>query len=407
MGEFRKRIGILTFHNSINNGAVMQAYSLSKKIQQEHPDATVEIIDYNMPKVEEAYRYTFWKSIHSGSFLVSAKRFVRYFMDLSYNKKMNYRAKVFAGCRHQLPLSSFSLSSDDTKELFSYINDNYDVLIVGSDAVWNHILRGFPNAYFPDTTVFVNKMSYAASCYGMEFMSVSQQYREQIGAILEDFSFLGVRDSATEDFVRWSGCNKQPVHVCDPTCFLDVNDLPVNAAELENKLQKKGFDFKRPTIGVMGNSKMLKMIRKLYGNKYQIAALYTPLKGADVNLYDLTPYEWAYVFRYFKLTFTTYFHGTLLSLRNGVPVICISLQTEFQKKHTPKTLDVLTRLGLEDCYFETDYVEQNIDKIKRKADELMASELKTDILNRMDKEAESFGCFNDNLLRILEDKENG
>ena len=62
-----KRIGILTFHKSINNGAVMQAYSLSKKLQTEYPDYTVEIIDYHMPKVVDAYNLTFFKNT---SFLV-------------------------------------------------------------------------------------------------------------------------------------------------------------------------------------------------------------------------------------------------------------------------------------------------------------------------------------------------
>ena len=88
----------------------------------------------------------------------------------------------------------------------------------------------------------------------------------------------------------------------------------------------------------------------------------------------------------------------------GVPVICISLQNEFGKKHTPKTLDVLTRLGYENCYFETDYVNKNIDSIKQKADELLNSDLKKSIQQKMDKEAESFNAFQRALLSIVEDK---
>lgn len=407
MSEKIKKIGILTFHNSINNGAVMQAYSLSKKIQQEIPESKVEIIDYHMPKVNEAYHFSFRKKLATKNPLIFAKRLVKSVLDFGNNKRLNDRTKVFESCRHILPLSAFSLLSDETNELFAYINKEYDVLVVGSDAVWNYLLRGFPNAYFPDTTVTVKKMSYAASCYGMDFLSCSNDVQKQIGDILQDFSFLGVRDTATEDFVKWSGCNKQAVHVCDPTVFLNVDDLPVDVAELERKLKKRGFDFNRPTIGMMGSEKMLKMIRKMYGKSYQIVALYVPVKGADVNLYDLTPYEWAYVFRYFKVTFTTYFHGTLLSLRNGVPVICISLQTEFGKKHTPKTLDVLTRLGYESWYFETDYVNKNLQNIKKKADELLYSDMKEEIYKKMEKEAECFNLFKTGLLTIFGGKENG
>ena len=49
------RIGILTYHRSINCGAVMQCYSLSKKLQQCLPQATVEVVDYHMPLVDEYY----------------------------------------------------------------------------------------------------------------------------------------------------------------------------------------------------------------------------------------------------------------------------------------------------------------------------------------------------------------
>lgn len=407
MNEKIKKIGILTFHNSINNGAVMQAYSLSKKIQQEFPKAKVEIIDYQMPKVKDAYHFSLKKILLTKNPLLFTKRLVKSLTNLGYNRKLNERTKIFENCKYLLPLSSFSLLSNETDELFTYINNEYDVLIVGSDAVWNYLLRGFPNAYFPDTSVNVNKMSYAASCYGMEFLNCSENEKRQIGEILQDFSFLGVRDTATEEFVKWSNCSKLPVHVCDPTVFLDVDDLPINISDLELKLKNRGFDFNRPTIGMMGNEKMFKMIRKMYGKKYQIASLYIPIKGADVNLYDLTPYEWAYVFRYFKITFTTYFHGTLLSLRNGIPVICISLQTEFGKKHTPKTLDVLTRLGFENCYFKTDYVNENINSIKLKSDELLASDLRDEILQKMNIEAKSFNAFRLALLSLLEEKDNG
>lgn len=405
MSQSKKRIGILTFHSSINNGAVMQAYSLSKKIKQENPNYYVEIIDYQMPKVIETYRYTIKKSLKASQPIVFLKRLVKLFLNMGYLKKINVRTKVFENVRHFLPLSSYSLISDTSEELFAHINNTYDAIVVGSDAVWNYTLRGFPNAYFPDTSVITKKLSYAASCYGMDFLNITEENRLKIGEIFNDFSFLGVRDTATEEMVQWSGCEKVPTHVCDPTVFLDVQDLPVDVSLLEEKLRKKGFDFNRPAIGIMGNEKMLKMVRDFFGTNYQLVALYVPLKGADVNLYDLTPYEWAYVFRYFKMTFTTYFHGTLLSLRNGVPVLCIALKTEFAKRHTPKTLDVLTRVGYESWYFETDYVKQNVDAIKKTAEKMLELDLKSEIIMRMDREAQSFSLFQQALSKALEEKD--
>lgn len=394
------KIGILTFHQSVNNGAVMQAYSLSKRLKKEYPDAIVEIIDYRRKSVEKAYSYTFSEYIKADSFVIFAKKMAKLLLDPQMLKRMRNRTKVFNACIDTLPLSKDIIISDDTEELYDYIENNYDILVVGSDAVWNYVTRGFPNAYFASADLKVKKLSYAASCYGMDYLNISDEEKKEVSKVFSAFDFIGVRDEATENFVKWTGCDNEPYHTCDPTTFLDVNDLPVDVSVLEKKLVQRGLDFSKPSIGVMGTDKMLSMIRKLYGDKYQLVSLYNYIKGADVNLYDLEPYEWAYVFRYFKLTFTTFFHGTLLSLRNGVPLICIDLNTEFGKKHTPKTLDVLKRVGFEDWYFSTDYKSKNFDKIKAKADELLAGDYRDTIIAAMNKEAESFEIFNNALKAI-------
>lgn len=391
------RIGILTFHRSVNNGAVMQCFALSKKIKQDFPNDEIEVIDYHMPKVAQGYSATLTQYFKGSSPMLLLKKTYHLLRNPGLLKRTRKRNTVFANAITRLPLSPEKIFDDKDDALVNYINSRYDVLIVGSDAVWNYVTRGFPNAYFPDERIKCHKLSYAASCYGMEFLNCSEENRTNIGRILNGMDFIGVRDTATEDFVKWSRSVKVPNHTCDPTVLLDVNDMPIDTALLNKKLIHKGFDLKKPTIGVMGNEKMLKMIRMFYGNEYQIVALYNYTNGADVQLYDLEPYEWAYVFHYFRLTFTTYFHGTMLSLRNGIPVICIALETEFAKRHTPKALDVLRRLGYDDWYFKTDYVSENIDAIKAKADALFESANSKEILERMDEEAKSYQTFKDAL----------
>jgi len=395
------RIGILTFHQSVNNGAVMQAYSLSRKIKESYPTCDVEIVDYRMKRVQAGYSYTLRSYLGDAPLSKRIRKclyLVRHPLFLRRNQR---RTAVFRDCMSKLPLSPRCIQSDIPDEVFAYVNERYDVLIVGSDAIWNYLSRGYGNAYLPDRSVTCVKMSYAASCYGMDFLKRPEHEREGIRNALDDFAFVGVRDGATEDFVRWSGSGAVPVHTCDPTAFLNVNDLPIDEAALRKKLEKRGFDFTKTTIGMMGTKQMLGMIRRMYGKTYQIVALYEYVAGADVNLYDLEPYEWAYVFRFFKMTFTTYFHGTLLSLRNGTPVICVALNTEFAKVHTPKTLDVLTRIGFSEWYFKTDYQTQNVDLIRQKADEFLTQDYRERILAAMDREAESFEHFNNALKQFI------
>ena len=40
------RIGLLTYHRSVNDGSIMQAWCLYQLLQRELPGARVEIVDY-------------------------------------------------------------------------------------------------------------------------------------------------------------------------------------------------------------------------------------------------------------------------------------------------------------------------------------------------------------------------
>ena len=146
------RIGILTFHRSINYGAYMQALSLSHEIQTRFPDHQVEVIDYTSLAMEKNYKVRF------------KKRMLRY--PLEFFRKIR-RKKVFRDSLKYLPLSPEHIIEDDTERIFEYIRGRYDVVVVGSDAVWNWIKRGFPNPYLLDIGEGVTKLSYAASAFGM------------------------------------------------------------------------------------------------------------------------------------------------------------------------------------------------------------------------------------------------
>lgn len=387
------KIGILTFHRCVNNGAVMQSYSLCKRLQKELKNDTVEIIDYQMPCVDNFCAPTLTNYFKGCDFVLALKRFYRLLGNTRKFSQDKRRISVFQESMSKLTLSPEYIYDDGTEKLFKYIDENYDIVIAGSDAIWNYDVRGFPNGYFLSDTLKCKKFSYAASVYGMNYEKVPEETRLKIAKILDSYKLLCARDDESVKFAKAMGCIATPIHTCDPTVFLDVNDLPVDADEIKLKLKNKGFDFNKKTIGMMGSDAMCEMIRKLYGDKYQIVALFNYSKYADINLYDFSPFEWAYVFRFFKVTFTTFFHGTLVSLRNGTPVIDIALQNEYSETHMTKVEDFLIRIGMQDCYFKTDYRTQNLDAIKEKADYFLKNDLKQEIIEKMDNEAKTFDPF--------------
>ena len=50
------KVGILTYHRSLNYGAVMQAYYLAEEIKKRFPDVSVEIVDYMSKKMNRYYK---------------------------------------------------------------------------------------------------------------------------------------------------------------------------------------------------------------------------------------------------------------------------------------------------------------------------------------------------------------
>lgn len=341
-----KRIGILTYHRSINYGAVMQAQALASELAVRFPEAEIKIIDYNSKKMSIYYKLT---TLYRGMDSVFQ----------IFSRIKMYRA--FIRGISKLPLSEEKLVSDNPATFFNMINNRFDIIVVGSDAVWNYSRRGFPNPYFLERECGAVKVSYAASCNGLPVTSINNIENEKIKIIkksFDGFSYIGVRDAMTESFVTKAAPQAKVSHNCDPT-FLLTNLKLADKTELIRKLEiKYNINFNKPIIGLMlsnhngdFSSELVKRIKLAYGNEYQIVSIYSYNKYADFRyIADLTPQEWSMVFGLFSVTISKYFHGTLLSLLNGTPVIAVGAEKGLDNL-PGKVEDVLTRLNLEDFHF--------------------------------------------------------
>ncbi len=227
-----------------------------------------------------------------------------------------------------------------------WLNENYDVLVVGSDAVWNWVIRGFPNPYFLKDYKGI-KLSYAASCHGQLYRNMSKEQKAYLQEAFGEYAFLGVRDVTTQQLVSFVNPEAKAVHTCDPTILLDPSQLPCDMQALKEKMKKAGVDFSKPLIGIMGSTQNIgRELKSHFGDRVQLIALYRENAWADVYLHDLTPFEWGRVFSLFSATVTHFFHGTLLSLVNDTPVFAAEAASSFSEEYTTKIADVLARMGL-------------------------------------------------------------
>ncbi len=169
----KKKIGVLTFHQSSNYGAIMQAYALNKALNSLGADC--ETIDYHCKAIFDANftRFTTCKDV----------------LRNIYKAWKAYQCRRFV--KNNIRLSR----RFDERSIQS---SQYDAYIVGSDQVWNPRCTGNDKAYFIDFVLDKKKKySYAASV-GLKWedaIAVMESYKE----LLNDFTFVSLREHINDD----------------------------------------------------------------------------------------------------------------------------------------------------------------------------------------------------------------
>lgn len=201
----KKDIGILTFHNAVNYGAVLQTYALQTILSQ--LGANPEIIDYRCQRQAEKVTGNWYKRL-----LIYALRLARrWFMRSAENKR---KQKFQDFIKQNLAVTN---ETYDTLAGLGHIADRYDAYIVGSDQVWNPIITRADSAYYLS---FVEKdekkYSYAAS------IGVSQMENHELEKMLryvEKFRAISVRETEAGVLLKKHLNREVQVHL-DPTLLL-------------------------------------------------------------------------------------------------------------------------------------------------------------------------------------------
>lgn len=404
------RIGILTFQRAYNYGAFLQCYSLQKYIADRFPEHEIEVIDYCSRNMQGYYEIS-WKNYILGPYnsltnhgfrkrfrnclsfvyrtVFCGKRGHRYFVKKEIQPLFNKNY-------HFLPLTKEKLVSDSYEEIISFIDKlKFDVIIVGSDAVWNDYQTNIPSVFYLDKRIHAHKLSYAASSYGMAYRDKEKDEIRRIAQAVDDFEFVGVRDDETAAYVKYILPDKQTVHTCDPTLTLDLKSLPVSVEDVKKKIESYHVDFSKPVIGIMGDLSIVKMVKDVYGNDVQTVSLFEENKDCTVPLLELEPFAWAVVFSLFDATFTSYFHGTIFSLKNGTPTITMERNPGYASTYVTKTKDLLHRLNLGDYYFAPE--RQTVEEIRKQISIYQTQPQRMRILDALEKESKTAEALLDHL----------
>lgn len=209
------KIGILTFHRAINYGAVLQCYALYDTLRCRGHN--VEVIDFRPPYIEK-YREVFNLN-SSRSIIGKTRNIVKGFI---LGSKKREAIRNFDDFLSLLKFSTVVKTAHDISVL------NYDIIVSGSDQVFNKRITGgkFEDLYWGHFEHPNSKfISYAAS-YG-ELVSFPQM-DDVLKEMFSKMDAVSVREQKFASYLCGIGIN---AHVCvDPT-ILAKRQLFVELAE--------------------------------------------------------------------------------------------------------------------------------------------------------------------------------
>ncbi|RCJ14620.1 hypothetical protein A6S26_10980 [Nostoc sp. ATCC 43529] len=313
----RTKIGIITYHFTINYGATLQTYALSQFLKNHGYD--VEIIDYRPKSIRlEQRNYLYPKrSWFNPNLLMKTRRKV-----INMNKFMEKNLK----------LSARQFYDQNSLNEYKHL---YDVVICGSDEIWNvNSPRGLDTNYFLDfvTGKDARKVSYAASFGSTTSLGVNQ---EKINNLLRDFHSLSVRDNNSFSLINQDDFRIKKV--VDPTFLIDYKDVIK-----DNNIESKYI----LVYGLLGEkeTRYVKTLAEKEGlDIIAIGTQQTHLKPfLKLDLFDIPPDEWLGFFNKASFVVTNFFHGLVFAIIFNKPFIVFS-----NPQKIVKMKDILNPLGLE------------------------------------------------------------
>lgn len=315
-------LGIITFQDTTNYGAMLQTYALQMKLFQLGVDNL--IINYRndtLYKNERPISLRDQKNLYGviKYFLLHSDQNKRYnnFNEF-YKKHIKSTQKVY------------------TKDTIRLTNDLFDSFIVGSDQVWNLDLTGSDYNYL---LKFVNNdksvMSYASSLGGF---IISNDNINEYSSCLKSFKKLLVREKeGLEEINKKLKLNGKVV--LDPTLLLD-------AREWDNLVSKK-LDITEDYILVYfidRTKENFEYIRKFARKeKCKVIYLHNYLKKEHgmINNRIYGPSEFLYLIKNAKYVFTGSFHGLCFSLNYGKKLYLTVSPAKAREGRLLNLLDIL------------------------------------------------------------------
>ena len=308
------KVGVITFHNVLNYGAVLQTYALQKKMR----DLGIEsaVIDYNSP---------FFISNIVKPKIFRYKNPFHYLEDKRFYKK---------SCIKQAKIKRFSGKFIEKTERIDFesltdISKQFDYIVTGSDQVWNEKVIKGDYSFFLNFVPPQKRCAYAASIGAKRFLPENLPV---IRGLLKEYKAISVREETAKKALKQQ-MNIESVRVLDPTLLLDKNQY--------NELicPSKKTNQKYILLYLLNYSKTLVQSAKRLSKKLGIPVFC--INPTKKRIYGVEDYSSSGICEFLELiskaefVITNSFHGVAFS---------INYNKQFNVELMPSAIDVNSRI---------------------------------------------------------------
>lgn len=353
-----KKIGIITIHTDFNYGAVLQAIATQKVFEINGYDA--EIIDYRNKFIDQQSKLMYKQNNKFKGYFITLIRntiFGRYFY---YKKAIKNLDKY----RKKSNIRYYSI--EDLKDV------KYDILVVGSDQLWNPIIsNGIDPVFLLNFGKAKKKISLATS---MGSYNLNESDKEIFKNLLKDFNSISVREKHAIDQLQ-PLVSQKIKEVLDPTLLLDKNIWLEDYAK-ESKYCNINEKYIL-TYFVGGKkskykSKVMEYSKKLGIPVWSIQYSNYNWKETDKKILGASVIDFIALIKNASLVLTDSFHGVAFSVNLEKNFVALTnRQNPIRVREFLKKMNLNDRIDMNsDNYHEVDYQKVNDKLIAMRNDSL-------------------------------------
>ena len=278
------KAGILTFWFADNYGAVLQGLALLEACKKYVED--VRIIDY-IPTEMVSLKFRLKKKLLPKKFEIKFEQF---------------RKKHF-------PMLS--------------VKEECDVLLVGSDQVWNFNINGYDRFWISPKMNYKKLCSYAASFGKNNFTEKDEQYLLEQKSEFEKYSFVTVREKAGQEILE--KINVKSETVCDPTfLFYENPEFYEQLAQNSEYWKASGYLLVYSLETSAALDEKIRQMKEETGRKViAIHPMNARLQECDEFINDASVYDFLALIKNAEYILTNSFHGLAFSYIFRKKVYCV------------------------------------------------------------------------------------